>query len=102
MRALWSSKQNCSHNVAQKLKRIRRFSDQEILSAILERNMFLSKTCYLQAVQQPISMPTAPGERWQAYFNRKPRSYYEGNHSHARASRSKHSELFAMGPVQFS
>ena len=27
MRAIWSAKQNCSHNVSQKLKRIRRFSD---------------------------------------------------------------------------
>ena len=27
MRALWSDKQNCSHNVSQKVKRIRRFSD---------------------------------------------------------------------------
>ena len=27
MRALWSSRQNCSHNVSQKLKRIRRFSE---------------------------------------------------------------------------
>ena len=27
MRALWSDKPNCSHNVSQKVKRIRRFSD---------------------------------------------------------------------------
>ena len=27
MRALWSDRQNCSHNVPQKVKRIRRFSD---------------------------------------------------------------------------
>ena len=27
MRALWSDRQNCSHNVSQKVKRIRRFSD---------------------------------------------------------------------------
>ena len=28
MRALWSDRQNCSHNVSQKVKRIRRFSDR--------------------------------------------------------------------------
>ena len=27
MRALWSDRPNCSHNVSQKVKRIRRFSD---------------------------------------------------------------------------
>ena len=27
MRALWSDRQNCSHNVSQKVKRIRRFSE---------------------------------------------------------------------------
>ena len=27
MRALWSDRQNCSHNVSQKVKRIRSFSD---------------------------------------------------------------------------
>ena len=31
MRALWSSRQNCSHNVSQKLKRIRRFSESTSL-----------------------------------------------------------------------
>ena len=30
MRALWSDRQNCSHNVSQKVKRIRRFSDQKL------------------------------------------------------------------------
>ena len=28
MRAFWSDKQNCSHNVSQKVKRIRRPSDK--------------------------------------------------------------------------
>ena len=28
MRALWSDRPNCSHNVAQKVKRIKRFSDE--------------------------------------------------------------------------
>ena len=30
MRALWSSRQNSSHNVSQKLKRIRRFSEKDL------------------------------------------------------------------------
>ena len=30
MRALWSSRQSCSHNVSQKLKRIRRFYDRDM------------------------------------------------------------------------
>ena len=29
MRALWSDRPNCSHNVSQKVKRIRRVSDME-------------------------------------------------------------------------
>ena len=29
MRALWSSRQNCSHNVSQKFKRIRCFSEHD-------------------------------------------------------------------------
>ena len=28
MRALWSDRPNCSHNVSQKVKRIRRFSEE--------------------------------------------------------------------------
>ena len=28
MRALWSERRNCSHNVSQKVKRIRRFSEK--------------------------------------------------------------------------
>ena len=31
MRALWSDRQNCSHNVSQKVKRIRRVSDKHKL-----------------------------------------------------------------------
>ena len=30
MRALWSDRQNCSHNVSQKVKRIRRFSEKNL------------------------------------------------------------------------
>ena len=33
MRALWSDRQNCSHNVSQKVKRIRRFSEEPFLEA---------------------------------------------------------------------
>ena len=32
MRALWSDRQNCSHNVSQELKRISRFSDLKVLN----------------------------------------------------------------------
>ena len=35
MRALWSDRPNCSHNVSQKVKRIRRFSD---LRGLLQRH----------------------------------------------------------------
>ena len=35
MRALWSDRQNCSHNVSQKFKRIRRFSEIEKIGKIL-------------------------------------------------------------------
>ena len=31
MRALWSDKQNCSHNMSQKFKRIRRVSDRHVI-----------------------------------------------------------------------
>ena len=31
MRALWSHRPNCSHNVSQKVRRIKRFSDQEFI-----------------------------------------------------------------------
>ena len=30
MRALWSDRQNCSHHVSQKVKRIRRLSDESM------------------------------------------------------------------------
>ena len=33
MRALWSDRQNCSHNVSQKVKRIRRLSDLSLLGS---------------------------------------------------------------------
>ena len=36
MRAIWSDKRNCSHSVSQKCKRIRRFSDQDWVSADTE------------------------------------------------------------------
>ena len=32
MRALWSDRENCSHNVSQKVKRMRRFSNKPLLS----------------------------------------------------------------------
>ena len=36
MRALWSDRPNCSHNVSQKVKRIRRFSEfKEIWGVII-------------------------------------------------------------------
>ena len=30
MRALWSDRPNCSHNVSQEVKRMRRFSDSKV------------------------------------------------------------------------
>ena len=40
MRALWSDRPNCSHNVSQKVKRIRRFSEkgQSLCSLFLPEN----------------------------------------------------------------
>ena len=38
MRALWSERPNCSHNVSQKVKRIRRLSD--LLGPVLGRTDF--------------------------------------------------------------
>ena len=40
MRALWSDRQNCSHNVSQKLKRFRRFSDKTPFGSMAQRNLF--------------------------------------------------------------
>ena len=34
MRALWSDRQNCSHNVSQKVKRIKRVSDKRVLADV--------------------------------------------------------------------
>ena len=36
MRALWSERPNCSHNVSQKVKRIRRLSEKGVLAPFLE------------------------------------------------------------------
>ena len=46
MRALWSDRQNCSHNVSQKVKRIRRFSDssQPLLRASVRHEQRLAVT----------------------------------------------------------
>ena len=38
MRALWSDRPNCSHNVSQKVKRIRRVSDLLLFSYIFQEN----------------------------------------------------------------
>ena len=35
MRALWSDRPNCSHNVSQKVKRIRRFSEVGFIGGFL-------------------------------------------------------------------
>ena len=44
MRALWSDRPNCSHNVSQKVKRIKRFSDQTPIFAALQVPKGLSRT----------------------------------------------------------
>ena len=35
MRALWSDRQNCSHNVSQEVKRIRRLSDKHTTAIVI-------------------------------------------------------------------
>ena len=57
MRAFWSDRQNCSHDVSQKFERIRRFSEKQILEnrwgiAIQEARMVVM--VFLQA-----SLPAA-------------------------------------------
>ena len=39
MRALWSDRQNCSHNVSQKVKRIRHLSDKKPFTRVSQRVM---------------------------------------------------------------
>ena len=60
--------------------------------------------CCLKTAQQSFSMPTVPGKRSQAHFNRKPRPYCKETkkrprNSSTRASRSKHSQLSKSGNI---
>ena len=55
MRALWSDRQNCSHNVSQTVKGIRRFSENK------QSLSFVNKLTFLRSgLQQPCILETVP------------------------------------------
>ena len=56
MRALWSDRPNCSHNVSQKVKRIRRVSD----TGFLNRESGISKPMVCQTYVLRAGVANAP------------------------------------------
>ena len=64
MRALWSDRPNCSHNVSQKVKRIRRFSELLSLASleVASRHRVLQQAWHGQCRRGPFGSAALPGK----------------------------------------
>ena len=64
MRALWSDRPNCSHNVSQKVKRIRRVSDYHPSKNGTHRTCFCSTRCHTPKSSLLLCRKSRRRKRW--------------------------------------